>query len=466
VTPARLARLVLEDLRRNRTHLGLASIGIVVGIAAFTFFLALGAGVKRVVLGEIFPIDKLEVVPKTLDVDLGPLKMGLGADDLDQAAVERLRAIPGVRGAYPKMKLTVPAIATGGEKLLGRPFATELVADGIDPALVAGDVAPGYEFRDFEDPADPRNTAARVPCTADTACPAHQYCEDLPKGAPLTTPRVCLPYIPVLISNHLHELYNGSIARAHGLPRINPEFAIGITGKLWFGESMISKATGTPIRRRGMLVGFSARAMTIGATLPIGYVKRMNVAFGGPEAATRYHSVLLEVDKDRITAVAGAVSAAGFSLEDTGAERAGLMIAVFMLVFGLIGATIVGIAAVNIMHTFFMIIYERKREIGILRAVGASRADIRRLILGEAAAVGLATGTLGVGTALAFARLCDFVSARWLPDFPYKPASYFSFSPALVGAALGFAVLFCLVGAFFPARRAAALDPAAVLSAP
>jgi putative ABC transport system permease protein len=62
------------------------------------------------------------------------------------------------------------------------------------------------------------------------------------------------------------------------------------------------------------------------------------------------------------------------------------------------------------------------------------------------------------------ARLIDLVSTRQLPDYPFKPQTYFAFSPELVLLALGFAVLFCVVGAALPARRAAAIHPAQALS--
>jgi len=60
----------------------------------------------------------------------------------------------------------------------------------------------------------------------------------------------------------------------------------------------------------------------------------------------------------------------------------------------------------------------------------------------------------------------DFVSARYLPDFPYKPDSYFEFGVLLLLGALFFAVGFCVLGAYLPARRAARMEPARVLTAP
>jgi len=54
-------------------------------------------------------------------------------------------------------------------------------------------------------------------------------------------------------------------------------------------------------------------------------------------------------------------------------------------------------------------------------------------------------------------------AARKLPDFPFKPASFFLFPWWLGALGLGFAALFAVVGAFGPARRAAKVEPAAAL---
>jgi len=116
------------------------------------------------------------------------------------------------------------------------------------------------------------------------------------------------------------------------------------------------------------------------------------------------------------------------------------------------------------MHVFFMLIYERQQELGIMRAIGASRNDIRRIIISEAALVGVVAGIVGIMLAFAAARGFDWVSASYIPDFPYKPRTYFEFPPLLLLAAFGFAIGFCVLGAFFPANRAARTDPARVLT--
>ncbi len=471
---ARLLRVVTANLNRSRNHFLLASVGIVVGIATFAFFISLGLGVRNVVLGKIFPLDKLEVVPKSLDLAVGPLALG-GGGVIDQAKVEELQAIPGVEVVYPKMRLTVPSLGIGGKEVLGTDLRSEMVADGIEPDLVKGELGRKHPFVDHDDPNGPDREPPQR-CEESSDCGEDRYC-GMPAGyqeavlrkeeGQLDTPKkVCRHYIPIIASEHVVELYNGALRRAHGFPKLNPDFVIGLKFDLKIGASMVSASQKDQIiREKGMLVGFSNKAITLGITMPIGYTKRFNVAFGKPEDAQRFHSVILQVpEKDDVASVAVAVEAMGLKVADTGAEQAALLIAIFIAVFSLVSAVIVGIAAVNIMHVFFMLVYERQHEIGIMRAVGASRKDITTIILGEAATLGLLAGVAGVLLALGAGMGFDAVSANYIPDFPYKPESYFIFPWWLLASALGFSVSFCVLGAFLPARRAARMEPAAVLS--
>ena len=106
----------------------------------------------------------------------------------------------------------------------------------------------------------------------------------------------------------------------------------------------------------------------------------------------------------------------------------------------------------------------RRREIGLLRAIGARRADIRALLLLEAGFVGLLSGTIGLIAARVAAVVADAVAAGRVPDFPFKPETFFTFSPWLMAAMLVLAIGACLVGALPPAIRAAAGDPSEALA--
>ncbi|MBL4686304.1 MAG: ABC transporter permease [Nannocystaceae bacterium] len=486
----RLAGIVVGNLNRSRNHFLLASVGVVVGIATFAFFLSLGLGVRKVVLGKIFPLDKIEVVPKTMNVNLGPLRLGLGNDSITDETVTKLGALPGVAKVYPKMKLTVPSIGMGGEAIFGSDLRSELVADGIEPSLVVGDIHDGWVFEDFDDPARPENKQPPKSCKTDEDCGDRMWCGEASgtmldpgvaqgfnrkrakkpkKGDPEPEPEiptVCRHYIPIVASHHIVELYNGTLRRAHNFPQLNPEAIRGFTFDLVIGASMVrASRKDKALKERGQLVGFSDKAIPLGLTMPLGYAQRFNVAFGSEQDAERYHSVILEVpSKDDVAMVAKGVEGLDLKVKDSGAEQAAVLIAVFMLVFGLVSAVIVGIAAVNIMHVFFMLVYERQREIGVMRAVGASKGDVARIILGEAAALGVLAGVTGLLLAVGAGYAADAISVSYVPDFPYKPETYFEFPWWLSASSVGFAISFCILGAFLPARRAANMEPAIVLS--
>jgi len=129
----------------------------------------------------------------------------------------------------------------------------------------------------------------------------------------------------------------------------------------------------------------------------------------------------------------------------------------------LISVVIVTISAINIAHNFFMQISERRREIGVLRSIGATRRDIRKIILGESALIGLAGGVLGILVAWGISLLIDWRAGQ-AADFPFKPDTYFDFQWWIIVLALGFSMLFCVLGGLWPALRASRMPPAQALA--
>jgi hypothetical protein len=463
VRPARLGRLALQSVNRARASFALSSFGIAVGVAAFAFLLALMGGVARIVLGQVFPADRLEVAtPKTSL--LSPLTLFGGGPRLDDGVARRLRARPEVRAAYPKMRIAFPARAWGGEAFFGKAVQTEIIGDGVDPTVIDHDAGAGgrasvapFEFRDLED-AD-RGAA----CAADGDCARGQYCPaDL---------GVCTRPVPALVSRYLLEIYNGQLAPAYRLPRIGDFLASrlrGFTFNVELGRSFIASAPrGAPVVRRFQLVGISDQAIPVGVTVPLPYVQRWNRTYVGEREGTDYTSIALTVRSKRdLTPLAAYVKDLGFDQANRDAEQAGTAITIVTALFALLATVIISVAAVGIAHSFFAAVLERRREIGLMRALGATRGDIAALVLGEAAAVGVVGGGFGLLAARGAAALANFVAARYLPPFPFKPESFFEFSGSLVALALAFAVAFALVGAGLPALRAARTDPATTLGAP
>ncbi|MBW2457374.1 MAG: FtsX-like permease family protein, partial [Deltaproteobacteria bacterium] len=130
----------------------------------------------------------------------------------------------------------------------------------------------------------------------------------------------------------------------------------------------------------------------------------------------------------------------------------------------LVAAIILLVSASNIAYTFRVLVNDRRREIALYRAIGASAFDMVRWLMALALTIGVAGGAVGAGVAYLLSLGADHLAATRLPEFPFKPDSFFAFPPALLAGALGFAALFALLGAFGPARRAGKVDPAAALA--
>lgn len=464
--PFGLLRLIRQNIARAPRPFALSVFGITIGIAALSFFLALSLGMQERVLHRIFPVDRLEVVPQKTSFDSGASGaldaigslLGAGPKALDQAALAALRAHPDVETVYPRAKVAFPVRGWGGEKLIGRTAYLDLPIDGIDPQAVAP------ELRDPQSPLAfiDREPQSNAPCTEDKNCQSGEFCDwDVNK---------CRPPVPVLISPFLIEVYNSSLAKMNGLPRINGFLLGRLRGFVFvadLGRSFLArKAVTDKVRYRHLvLAGVSDRAAPIGITIPLPYVQRWNAELVGERAASEYSSLSVQMRRGRgVTGVVELARKLGYTIEDNGAEQASLAVLLLTALFVLVSLSTLAVAAGSVTHTFFRAIAERRHELGVLRAVGASRADLWFLLLGEASIMGICGGVFGLGLARAFALLIDGLSRTMLPDFPFKPDSYFLFSLPLCGFALGFSLLTCVLGAAWPARTAARMSPAAALS--
>lgn len=437
--------LALQNLSRNRKHNLLSSIGVIIGIATFCFFLALDAGVRKVVFGEIFPVEQIEIVAAKASF--------LGANrKLNIDAIDEIRKRTGAN-VYAKMKMLFPARGWGGKEILGKDFYFEV--GGFCEGINSEAFKDKYELFVYEEPIN------APPCkNNEKRCDSDRYCAwDINR---------CLKPVPVILSRRMIEMYNGSIAPSNpSLPKI-PDFATSLfwgrrftveLGKSYLGTK--AKRGGPSVQRIFRLVGVSSKTTFLGLTIPLDYLIAWNKRYGDGDASKNYSSLLLRVkDKAKITAMGSIIRKLGFDIASSFGEVVGIFITVATLLFTLISTIIMVISAINIAHTFMMLTVERKKEIGILRAIGAAKWQIRALILIEASILGIFSGIFGVGMAGFAAFSADYFSSQHVADFPFKPASYFSFSPGLVVAAIGFAILFCLLGAFIPALKATRDEPA------
>ncbi|MBL8914575.1 MAG: ABC transporter permease [Archangium sp.] len=420
---AALRKLVRLHLSRDRRGAFSSSFGIAIGIASLVFFVALGLGVARVVREKIFPVDAslVEVIPSQL-------ALGLFGGQLDQQAVDRLSALPGVKKAYRKMSVKVPAVSYYDGDFFGRRvrMGVEIVAVGVDPEFVKADVKLG-EF------------------------------VDAGEGQP----------IPVVGASRLIEIYNKTFAPARSLPQLSATMLVGFSFPIDWNRSFIAATAGGPFTStRGQVVGVSDRGMLAGITIPLETAKRLNKSNNAD--AEHFSGVALQADSPSdVPGIVVAVKEMGLRVDDQErrmAENAGAAVAITTSAMALLSALICLLAAFNIAHALSAAVRTREKELGIMRAVGAKRGDIFALVLGEALVLGLAGGVAGTALALAAAAGIDMLAARMVPDFPFKPETFFLVPMWLPALGVGLGLLAAIGGAWLPARRASRIDPARVLA--
>jgi len=131
---------------------------------------------------------------------------------------------------------------------------------------------------------------------------------------------------------------------------------------------------------------------------------------------------------------------------------------------GIFGSLALAVSSLAIVNTLVMAVLERRREIGIMKALGASDGDVKKLFFAEAATMGLVGGTLGVALGWAMGRLINFGSNVYLHKMMKMPPENLWTVPLwLVGFAILFSVLISIVAGMYPAARAAKLDPVQAL---
>jgi ABC-type antimicrobial peptide transport system permease subunit len=133
---------------------------------------------------------------------------------------------------------------------------------------------------------------------------------------------------------------------------------------------------------------------------------------------------------------------------------------IMQTMLGSIGALALLVASLGIANTMIMTVYERTREIGILKAIGASPGDIRVLFMAEAALIGLLGGVVGtiIGWLLGLGLNRAILAILAWKEIPIE-GTFFVVTAWLVLLALAFATVVGLLAGLYPAARAARLEP-------
>jgi putative ABC transport system permease protein len=443
-----LSELAVRNLREAVLRNSLTTLGVAVGVASLVAMLSLGVGLQtlasqRLTRSGLF--DAIFVVsqrtfqgPRRAQApDSSPRK---AARVLDDAAWRQLTQLANVKEVYPQIRF-ITDVRFGGKSLstsvLGLPDSSKssgafegmtgkyFSSSGADEAILH--VEFGKEL------ADPPSSLIGKDLTL-------RYAE-----------RSSLPQTAAAYSSFLSDMMSGSMPS--GLAITPREKTLRIVGII---ESDPSAGFG----------GFGGARVF----LPLQTAEQLHVAqpndlqaiiSAGASGAT-YTALTVRVrspkDVPQIEAEIKKLGFSTFSLLDA-TKSLRLVFTVFDLFLGLFGSLALTVASLGIINTLVMAILERRREIGILKALGATDRDVRSLFFAEAGAMGLFGGIFGVALGWLIGSALTWGTTIYLrrQDLPGVKISYVPWWLAL--GATGFAIVVSLVAGLYPASRAARLNP-------
>jgi putative ABC transport system permease protein len=461
-----LTELAMRNLRESVLRNSLTTVGISVGVASLVAMLSLGIGLQQLASRRLMKSGLFDTVVVTSRRDLRNLnrqeeRSGPAPGEsriLDEATRGEIEHLPGVTEAYPDIRFitelryedkphlttvaALPASArstdafesvqgtffssdTAAEAILQKTFAEELLGrtpkPGIDETNVAELAAPllGKELTMRYAQREKPNAAAKT--EADNAStPAN---EGLAGAA----------YSVISREQKLKIV---------GVADLDPESMRG------------------PTRGRVFLPLGLAESLHVMQPTDLREISR--AASDQPV----YSSVSVRVkNPGQVQKVEDAIKKMGFNtFSILDASRSIQQFFKVLDVFlGIFGSLALAVAFIGIVNTLVMAILERRREIGIMKAIGASDGDVKKLFFAEAGAMGILGGIVGVALGWAIGQVINLGTNVYLKRQSFPPEHFWSVPWWLVLFAILFSFLVSLAAGLYPAGRAARLDPVQAL---
>lgn len=167
------------------------------------------------------------------------------------------------------------------------------------------------------------------------------------------------------------------------------------------------------------------------------------------------------VDMDNVEEVAQQLKDMGYEVYSAMDSVSGMkkIAGSLQLLLGAIGFVSLLVAAIGITNTMIMSIYERTREIGVMKVIGARLKDIKRLFLLEAVLIGFMGGFAGVILSFGISAALNNVGLSFISEMQSVEGAEVSVIPLwLCLAAMGFSSVIGLISGYLPARRAMKLS--------
>jgi putative ABC transport system permease protein len=443
--------LALRNLRESVLRNSLTTIGISVGVASLVAMLSLGIGLQQLASRRLQKSGLFDTVVVTSRRDLrgfreqrenGPTAAESPA--LDELARQKIAQIPGVAEAYPDIRFVTEVRFNDKPHLImvgSLPFSAKSndAFEGMQGGFFSSEAAPEVILQ--------KSFAEEL--LGKTPTPGADNANIAELAKPLLGKEVTIRY-----AERTAPPSSAGTADGTSYSVVSRQQALKIVGV-------------TDLDPDSMRAAAQARVF-----LPLKLVQNLHVmqtsdlrdtSFSGTPA---YTSLNVRVKTpNQVPAVEDSIKKMGFnafSIVDA-TRSMSQFFAVLDVFLGIFGSLALAVASIGIVNTLVMAILERKREIGIMKALGASDADVRGLFFAEAGAMGLVGGAGGVTLGWIIGRIINFGTNVYLKRQHFPPAEIWSVPVWLVIGAITFSIVVSLLSGLYPAARAARLDPVQAL---
>jgi putative ABC transport system permease protein len=431
-----LLNLIFYNLNRRKGRVVLTAVGVVIGTAAIVILVSLANGLQKSAtrnLGGISDLTLINVQPKY--EEFGPERgMGGGISAmpatqkmLTDETLREIKALPDVKAVIPRDNARGMAIITYG-RLENYPMLYSVGIPDVE--------ALGYQMRSGT--------------------------SKLEKGT-------------VLVGEMVLRQFNDPKARYGQEPPEPPDLLdkqIKITLVKWTNDGMEVRKTYT-VRVAG-IIKESRNEQDYSVITHIDDLKIWNEWVIGKRinrARDGYDNLFVKVESvDNVQAVSDAISGLGYMAFTPLSFVQGIsnFYTIIQIIFGGVGAVALLVAAIGIANTMAMAILERTREIGLMKAIGATNRNVLSIFLGEAAGIGFVGGVGGVALGLLAGEAINIIAMPYLASQAAQmggpPPEAAVFTPAwLPMFAILFATIIGLLSGLYPALRAATMIPVVAL---
>ena len=442
-----LGELAFRNLREAVLRNSLTTVGVAVGIASLVAMLSLGVGLQELAtkrLSNSGLFDSVLVTSRANLRDFGRPARDRTAEShesraLDDRALQEMQRLPNVVEVYPQIRFLTEV------RFAGNPYST-MVA-GVPASARGGGSFDGIQGSFFSSAA------------ADEAILQIEFAKELStEPGTLLGKELVLRYAerqPLGPSAGPGDAANSESDATSGggfsvIPREKKLRIVGIV------ETEPAAGFG------GFGSGRLLIPLAVAEALSAAQVNDLREVVRGTPANPTYASLTVRAKgPSQVEPIEASIKAMGFSafslLDATRNLR--LFFTIFDLLLAIFGSLALTVATLGIINTLVMAILERRREIGILKALGAADRDVKQLFFVEAGVMGLLGGIFGVVIGWMIGKGVTWGTNIYLQRQNLPSAHVFSVPWWLVLGAIAFAIVVSLMAGLYPASRAARLDP-------